>query len=186
MAKQCQTQWSQRRQREMKDGLLRLMHGCAYEDITVTDICREAGIPRRSFYHYFDSKDDILDSVIEDLVLACNLDAMFDFASGPEAVKQSNVRFFRFWREENLETLELLLANSLEPRLVDTTLKWIHREGVGLPRPAGFTPGMVEMSSTMLSTGFFALLFHWVRSGCREAPEEMGELVTWFLSNSIF
>lgn len=186
MAKQCQTAWSQKRHQGLKDGLLRLMGGCAYQDITVTDICREAGVPRRSFYHYFDSKDDILDSVIEELIAACNLYAMFDFTSGIDGVRQSFVRFFRFWREENLQTLELLLENSLEPRLVARTHEWMQKEKLGLPRPDGFTPEMAEMSATVLSTSFFSLLFCWVRGGCRETPEEMGEFVAWFLSHSIF
>ena len=31
-----------------------------YEEITVSDICKKAGISRVSFYHYYDKKDDIL------------------------------------------------------------------------------------------------------------------------------
>ena len=31
-----------------------------YEEISVSDICKKAGVSRVSFYHYFDKKDDIL------------------------------------------------------------------------------------------------------------------------------
>ena len=31
-----------------------------YDTITVSDICKKAGISRVSFYHYYDTKDDIL------------------------------------------------------------------------------------------------------------------------------
>ncbi len=31
-----------------------------YDEITVEDICKKAGISRVSFYHYYDKKDDVL------------------------------------------------------------------------------------------------------------------------------
>lgn len=31
-----------------------------YDDISISEICRKAGVSRVSFYHYFDKKDDIL------------------------------------------------------------------------------------------------------------------------------
>lgn len=50
MYKQCKTAASSARQKEMADGLLRLMREHNYHDISVADICRELGISRNSFY----------------------------------------------------------------------------------------------------------------------------------------
>ena len=44
----------------MKDALLALMRSISYDKITITDICRQAGLSRQTFYNCFDSKDDVL------------------------------------------------------------------------------------------------------------------------------
>ena len=59
MYKICQTEQSIRRQRELEQGLLRLMGKRNYEDLTVKDLCDEMALPRKSFYRYFSSKDGV-------------------------------------------------------------------------------------------------------------------------------
>lgn len=44
----------------MKDALLSLMKSDSYDKISITEICREAGLSRQTFYNCFDGKDDIL------------------------------------------------------------------------------------------------------------------------------
>lgn len=93
MTKIFQTKRAIRRQAMLQKSLLDLLQNNEYGNVTVTDICRQANIPRRTFYHYFSSKDEIVDSIAEDLMLSCNLSSMFDFASGVEAVQESYLRF---------------------------------------------------------------------------------------------
>ena len=54
MTKQPQTQASRKRRQQLTDALLELMRTKGYAQTTVADICREANIPRRTFYHYFE------------------------------------------------------------------------------------------------------------------------------------
>lgn len=185
MAKQCITDRALRRQKELEDSLLVLLQSKDYAQITVTDICRQANIPRRTFYHYFSSKDEIVDSIAEDLMFSCNLSSMFDFASGVEAVQESYLRFFRFWLE-NREILELLIRQKLEPQLILYTNKWLHTGDVLLPFPDNMNPDLLQLGKSVASSGFFALLFHWCRTGFRETPEEMAGYVTWFMTNPLF
>ena len=49
MYKQCKTAASSARQKEMADGLLRLMREHNYHDISVADICRSWGSPGTPF-----------------------------------------------------------------------------------------------------------------------------------------
>ena len=77
MVRKCKTERSAKRQKLIQDSLLALMHSHRYEEIPVSAICVQAGIPRRTFYNHFDSKDEVLDSVLEDLMLEINLESMF-------------------------------------------------------------------------------------------------------------
>ena len=41
--------------------LLKLMDNTYFDDISITELCKQANIARRTFYLYFDSKMDVLD-----------------------------------------------------------------------------------------------------------------------------
>lgn len=45
---------------KITDGLLELMKETPFEEITVSDIVREAGVGRASFYRHFDSKEAVV------------------------------------------------------------------------------------------------------------------------------
>ena len=77
VAKLCQTEYAIQKKSQLESSLLQLMTIRYYPEITVTDICQQAGIPRRTFYHYFVSKEDVLDSIINSLMQHCFLEVMF-------------------------------------------------------------------------------------------------------------
>lgn len=64
MAKNCITEQAAQRQRDIEQGLRALMHTKQYEEITVSELCKELKMPRRTFYRYFNDKKDVLDSLI--------------------------------------------------------------------------------------------------------------------------
>ena len=52
MYKLCKTEQSARRQKELEQGLLKIMLQSRYEDISVSELCDNLNIPRKSFYRY--------------------------------------------------------------------------------------------------------------------------------------
>ena len=65
MYKLCKTEQSAARQRQLEQGLLQIMQTQQYEDISISDLCDRLGIPRKSFYRYFSSKDGALMALID-------------------------------------------------------------------------------------------------------------------------
>ena len=57
MYKICHTEESSRRQRALEQGLLNILGTVPYAKITLTDLCRQLQIPRKTFYRYFPSKE---------------------------------------------------------------------------------------------------------------------------------
>ncbi len=49
------------------NALLKLMESHPYKDITVTQICHKANLVRKTFYRNFDSKEDILHFILDNL-----------------------------------------------------------------------------------------------------------------------
>ena len=64
------------RQNDLEEALLRLMQIHLYEKITIQDICGHLGVSRKSFYHYFESKDAALIALIDKTIMNCELDAV--------------------------------------------------------------------------------------------------------------
>lgn len=48
--------------------LLNLMHRKNFSDITASELVREAGVARAFFYRNYDSKEDVLLTLIEDVL----------------------------------------------------------------------------------------------------------------------
>lgn len=89
----------------LADALLQLMHKKPYSEITVTELCRRAGVSRMAFYGNFSSRDDILRLIAmrlhERLIAALGS----PFASGPD--RGWYERLFAFVRE-SAETMRLM------------------------------------------------------------------------------
>ena len=57
-----------RSKQEITEAMLRLMEKESYNDITVKQIVLEAGVVRKTFYRNFDSKEDLLDAIINSVM----------------------------------------------------------------------------------------------------------------------
>jgi len=186
MATLCHTEYAARKKLLLENSLLNLMQQQPYQDISVTDLCREAGIPRRTFYHYFESKEDVLEAIIESLMQQCMLHAFFDFRLDPEHMKQSFAQIFHFWEGENRKKLDALIQNGLESRLITWASQWVREEPSGILKNSDLDPKLVEIGLMVGTTSFFSLLFHWSRNGYLESAEQMAEYAIWVMPQAFY
>ena len=60
----------QQKSRETKEKIFqaakRILQKKGYEELSIKNICEEAGVSNGSFYHHFKTKDDLLSYYIED------------------------------------------------------------------------------------------------------------------------
>ncbi len=61
------TQQSHSVRQLIREAFIRLMERKSYMDITVSDIVREAGVARVSFYRNFNSINDIIDDIADEI-----------------------------------------------------------------------------------------------------------------------
>ena len=126
MYKICQTEQSIRRQRELEQGLLRLMLRRNYEDLTVKDLCDEMALPRKSFYRYFSSKEGVLYALIDHTLADFFLMPTVGNKSRGTAIGDLDL-YFLFWYEKR-ELLDALHRSGLSGILAEraTTLSFSH------------------------------------------------------------
>jgi AcrR family transcriptional regulator len=62
------TQEGEKRKSELLDIALNLFSEKGYVDTSIQDILNEAGVSKGAFYHYFESKEDVLDQIINQYI----------------------------------------------------------------------------------------------------------------------
>lgn len=173
MYKQCRTEQSSQRQRYIAHAFLSLLQEQSFAKIQITELCRRAGIPRKAFYRYFDTKEDVILFLAED-----TLHEMLMIAESEPLSRDLNptynVDIFRYLSEHR----DLLLAMG-SPECIGifytTFMSKVLQMEIGFSHSTARS-GQKEQAAVFTAAGFFNLLIYWQRRGFRQTPEEMGEL----------
>jgi len=186
MYKLCKTEQSAQRQRELEQGLLAAMNTHQYEEISVSDLCDQMNIPRKSFYRYFSSKDGALHALIDHTLL--EYEGFFpDHRTGERRSYQSDLeRFFLFWKEKRalLDALDRSgISGVLVMRAVDHAMS-----DVGVPtRFLQQSEKQVRQHATMFGVcGLMAMVLNWHKTGFRTAVSEMAAIAVQLVTKPIF
>lgn len=179
MYKLCHTEESSRRQRELEAGLLFALGRQPYSKITLTELCRELGIPRKTFYRYFPTREDCLLALLDHTLSDCNHLALLGWNGSQTLNRQTLLRFFRFWLERRT-LLDAVRDNGLEHLLLSRTTVIVDRMKESVPQ-SSFPRDQVEY---FIAHGLMTTVLRWHRSGFPCTPEEMADVFGALLESS--
>ena len=94
-----------RSKKEITDALLKLMQDHPYSEISVKQIVMETSLVRKTFYLNYTSKDDVLNSVINQVIL--------DYTQALSATSEGPFTVIFDFCEKNKELLQLLHKNNM-------------------------------------------------------------------------
>lgn len=186
MSKQFKTERASQQQSLICQGLVQLMLKRPYSVLTVSGICEAAAIPRRTFYYYFNCKEDVLTLLIEQLLKEADLESMLMNRPPNHTLGQAFTGFFLYWRDCRRDALEALVRNSLEQELMTQCLSWIANQTQDMPLPEDFTPQMRSVVMRLGISCVFYTLFDWCRGGFQESPEYMAQCVARVMLEPIY
>lgn len=100
---------SVRSKRRITDALLELMQVTPFSKISIKDIVDRAGLTRQTFYHNFDTKEDVLISRLDE-----HYEGFLQYLSKKTIHEWEDIIccFFRYW-QEHADFLKLLMENDL-------------------------------------------------------------------------
>ena len=184
MYKLCKTEQSAARQRELELALASMMLLQRYEDITVSEFCSYAGIPRKAFYRYFSSKDGALYALIDHTMLEYE-GLRTPHVSGSRSDMRELEGFFWFWQQQK-KVLDALENSGLSGVLLERAIGSI--EQITLLRR--LLPGDSEFAQRQILrftvSGIMIMMVNWHHEGYRESPREMAELTRRMLNEPLF
>ena len=183
MDRHNKTERAMLQQHRIENSLLQLMETGSYASLSVREICTNASIPRRTFYYYFENKEDVLSSMLNRLLLECNLEAMFDSEDDPAALERGFIRYFQYWSERRKRELRVLVKNGLAQELISCGLKWANSEEQW--KKCDSTQEVQIIRSVLGVTCVFYALFYWCEHDFAQTPEQMAQYVTQLLTKPI-
>lgn len=168
MYKQCVTEHAARRQREIERELLQVMTTIRYEDITISDLCKSIGIPRKAFYRYFSSKDGALYALIDHTIL--------DFSNSLPQDSFTNFQtlqyYFEFWYDQKA-LLNALDRNDLGGILVNRAITLVQTDSMLPGIISSHSNQSLDYSITFFVSGLVSMILQWHNCHFRETPHQM-------------
>lgn len=185
MYKLCKSEQSALRQRELEQQLLSMMGTVRYEDISVSDFCAQAGIPRKAFYRYFSSKDSALHALIDHTLLEVESFPSTLWLGSSKNQQKELTRFFQFWQEQRT-LLDALERSGISGILVTRTIDYVLSDvtsGKGSVSQEAAT--LRQYAATFGVCGFMSMVLSWHHSGYEMRPEQMARIAIQMLTNSL-
>ena len=185
MYKLCKTEQSAQRQRQLETGLLDAMKTRRYEEITISDLCEQLGIPRKSFYRYFSSKDGALFALIDHTLMDFEQYTSILSGSALGDIHQDLRRFFEFWKQHR-QLLDALERSGLSGVLVQRAISQVQGEYVAPRYPTAPEHQRIQLQAvTFCICGIMSMVTRWHRSGYVETPAEMAQTTAILLTRPL-
>ncbi len=164
------------------EALLTLCSKYSLEKISVTDLVKETGSSRQTFYNHFQDKNDLIQYVYESRCLY-----VWEKEDCYENYMKYCIEYFR-----NLKSLQHFLIqackmkgqNNLSDFIVSYANKWEQKWFLKY-HPSGDYPPEYQFQIDYHCYGMMHLVISWVLSGMTVSPEKMAALVTRFRNASL-
>ena len=143
------------------DAVLKLMKSNDFADISISQICQEAGVGRASFYRNFESKEEVISRHLKKL-----LDDWWMEAIQKPDFNLVEAIFSHYWEHRGLCMM------LYKQGLAHLSLQSI-KEACG-PKPE--QTNIVAYTTAYFSYGLYGWIEEWFNRGMQETPKEMAAL----------
>ena len=177
MYKRCATEESSARQKQLEDQLFQAMLQTPYQEISVSDLCAQAGISRKSFYRYFGNKDGCLSALLDRVLLgSVSYNSVVDYSAGMNS--RELIQIMAYWMEQK-PLLDVITKNSLQSKLLERCMQHTILEERETLRWLGICDVNQDIETILFSvTGFVAVLLEWSRTDFPRTTAEMAQIMT--------
>ena len=143
----------------------RLLKSTSFTDVTITEICNEAGVSRAAFYRNFTDRESIISYSVRNL-----LEEKLSTLTRKDDMFLYNDTFVHVWADQQ-PLIRILYDNSLLYIITDETLKITSRAAQDHPDNATYQYLAIEMAFLVTS-----LLYGWAKNDFRESAQQLKEL----------
>lgn len=185
MYKLCKIEQSSKRQREIEGVLLSLMLEKRYDDISVSEICERAQMPRKSFYRYFDGKDGAMQSLLYHTMMEFEF-IRISSKNSERTLKDDFCDFFIFWKGKR-DFLEAFDKSGLIGLLVESVTNSAMEQFDEIGRYIGNSCESENRTTLLfIVSGLMTMTINWYRTGFAESVQNMSRIATKIVTRPLF
>lgn len=115
-----------RRQRQIEECLYENLQHRPYTSVSISDLCHQLGLSRKSFYNYYPDKNACFQAIIKRKIQSCMLHAASTSDDNRNA-QDSIAAFLSFCRTEKV-FFDIIIRNNLVTTLMDQCIRYIREE----------------------------------------------------------
>lgn len=164
---------------QIVDGLFKELEEHPFSEIRIASLIKTAGVGRTSYYRNFDSKEDILNYYLEELVNERRQQSK-QFSWTRIDVQSDLTDIFVFFRGQK-ERFLLLFNSSLSAYIFN-----YFRDTANNGRTPDELPWNEPYLIPFFTGALPSILFEWLKRDAPESPSEMANIVTNFLPDAFF
>lgn len=162
----------------LKESLIEIMHTKSINDISIKKVCETADINRSTFYHHYQSPQELYDDIINDI--AADINSILEKNIKNEATQAQTVAEMLTYVEENRELFLVILSEKGNISIGERLNRIV----------SGFidTDNGTELSkycAQFISAGVANILWIWLNTENRLPPKEIAELITTIITHGV-
>lgn len=154
----------------LETALIQLLQEYAFRDITITDIVKRAGVSRSAYYRNYNSKEDILNNL---------MDAVVKSITEATAKQAAIGNWFAYWQTlfTHVQPHAQMYITLIKADLGSTILEGINRATlINIPADA-----LQERYRLLYWNGaIFNILTDWICNGMQQSAEELAKICQTF------
>lgn len=183
----------QRSKQALKDSFLNLLKTKTFNEITISEIAKQANYNRGTFYANFNSKENLLDEIVDDVLAEMVKQIRKPYKTLEKVdlrhLNVTDITLFQYF-QKNASLYKLLLSNQINldfryrmalaiEELFIKEYEYVIEEGIGLD------PKWLYI---FRAHGISGLLIRWIEEDCSEPPEYMAKQIVslMIVSTEIF
>lgn len=163
---------------DLKGALTRLLREKDFEAISVSDITREAGVNRGTFYLHYVDKFDMMDKLIDEILQNILILLKEGNPKNKEEAFPGIVKIFEYLKED-FDFIHAMTLNRFNytTKLIHDFLYELTKQITPIqetiqsvyPLPADYATEVFIYSNS-------AIFIHWIQKGAVESPEEIAKI----------
>ena len=154
-----------------------------FEEISVSDLCDRMGIPRKSFYRYFSSKDGALQALLDHTLMEFYDTGTLEGLRGGTPIGDLE-RFFLFWKNHK-RLLDAILRSNLGGMLVERAVSLAKREELMPGYVREWEDMMKDVAMSFVVCGLMSMVLQWHLEDYKIPTVQMAKAAVSMLSRPL-
>lgn len=155
-----------------------------YRKITVTALCRQAVINKKTFYRYYDSVDALLEEILSEFSKGY-VDTIADYRVPEDLDKINNAAFFHYAVHQGPLYEKILCSVSYQHLSSHLVEEYIAKSWGKAPAFQNLSPGEQELFTTFIHATGLSMYRQWVEGGKKLPVEEVIDITNNLLSQGV-